>query len=84
VAEPEPEPVVADPAMPEPVVDEPVAVVPAPEVAESPPINSQPANASQEDTFPSGWYTDYADSSVLRYWDGAEWTEHVHPAATAD
>jgi hypothetical protein len=78
------EPVVAEPARPEPVVDEPVVVVPAPEVAESSPINSQPANVGQEDTFPSGWYTDYADSSVLRYWDGAEWTEHVHPATTAD
>jgi hypothetical protein len=92
VAQPLPEPVAAETAVvnePEPVVDEPVmaepvAAMPAPEVAESSPINSQPASADVEDTFPSGWYTDYADSSVLRYWDGAEWTEHVHPATTAD
>lgn len=27
----------------------------------------------------SGWYADPRDSSRLRYWDGAAWTEHVAP-----
>ncbi len=32
-----------------------------------------------------GWYTDpAAPDSALRYWDGATWTEHTHPVATAD
>ncbi len=26
----------------------------------------------------AGWYTDPYDSSRLRYWDGAQWTEHTH------
>ena len=28
---------------------------------------------------PSGWYVDPGDESVLRYWDGARWTEHTMP-----
>ncbi len=28
-----------------------------------------------------GWYTDPHDPSRLRWWDGATWTEHVHPPA---
>jgi hypothetical protein len=93
IAEPEdvvPEPVIAEPVavvpepvIAEPVVAEPVAVVPEPLVAESSPTDVQPTNSAQEDTFPPGWYTDYADSSILRYWDGAQWTEHTHPV-TAD
>lgn len=32
-------------------------------------------------TTPAGWYQDPAgDPSLLRYWDGAQWTEHVQPA----
>jgi hypothetical protein len=35
---------------------------------------------------PSGWYVDPGDESVLRYWDGARWTEHTlpQPAATPE
>jgi hypothetical protein len=29
----------------------------------------------------AGWYRDPTDGSVLRYWDGASWTQHLHPAA---
>lgn len=33
---------------------------------------------------PAGWYPDYADRSLQRYWDGAAWTAHTAPAvATA-
>ena len=28
----------------------------------------------------AGWYPDPAGSSQLRYWDGAQWTEHFAPA----
>lgn len=33
---------------------------------------------------PAGWYPDYADRSLQRYWDGTAWTAHTAPAvATA-
>jgi hypothetical protein len=83
----EPEPVVVEPAIAKPVMTdpqpEPVVVEPEPVVAESPQIDSQSADSKREDAYPPGWYTDYADSSILRYWDGAQWTEHTHPV-TAD
>jgi hypothetical protein len=36
---------------------------------------------------PSGWFTDPADASRLRWWNGTSWTEHVQvppPQPTAD
>ena len=30
-------------------------------------------------TQPSGWYDDPNDASLLRYWDGVVWTDHVAP-----
>jgi Tfp pilus assembly major pilin PilA len=29
---------------------------------------------------PANWYPDPADARLLRYWDGARWTEHTSPA----
>lgn len=29
---------------------------------------------------PAGWYPDHSDASLLRYWDGSQWTAHTHPA----
>lgn len=35
-----------------------------------------------------GWYPDHSDAGLQRYWDGTQWTDHVHPvtapAAGAD
>ncbi len=36
------------------------------------------------DTPPEGWYPDPSDDSQLRWWDGARWTEHTHPAGAAE
>lgn len=32
---------------------------------------------------PANWYPDPADPALLRYWDGAAWTEHTHPLDVA-
>jgi hypothetical protein len=73
-----------EPIEPEPIVVEKTELAPAePEPAEPGPTEPEPAAvAGQEaaDSFPPDWYADYADPSLLRYWDGAEWTEHTHPA----
>lgn len=29
---------------------------------------------------PAGWYTDPQEASLVRYWDGLRWTDHVQPA----
>ena len=28
---------------------------------------------------PAAWHTDPGDPTMLRWWDGAQWTEHRHP-----
>jgi hypothetical protein len=35
------------------------------------------------DQTPEGWYPDNLDPARLRWWDGAQWTEHVHPPVDA-
>jgi Protein of unknown function (DUF2510) len=33
---------------------------------------------------PAGWYPDPEDAAQQRYWDGAQWTEHVAPATAPE
>jgi hypothetical protein len=42
---------------------------------------SQPTSQSTQPSTPAGWYDDpYAPGSGrLRWWDGQQWTQHVHP-----
>ncbi len=70
------EPEVTDAEVTEPEVTD--AEVTEPEVTDAEVTEPEAADA-----YPPGWYADYDDSSLLRYWDGTEWTEHTH-AATAD
>jgi hypothetical protein len=84
VAEAQPEPEVAE-VQADPEVAEPEAVVaelpPEPEVQpEVAEVQSEVAEPEVADSYAPGWYADYADPSLLRYWDGAEWTEYTHPA----
>ncbi len=36
---------------------------------------------SEQTSTPPGWHPDPQDPSRQRWWDGARWTEHLHPAA---
>jgi uncharacterized coiled-coil DUF342 family protein len=31
------------------------------------------------EAFPAGWYQDYQDATLLRWWDGTQWTAHTQP-----
>jgi hypothetical protein len=28
---------------------------------------------------PQGWYADPNDPTIVRWWDGQQWTSHTHP-----
>lgn len=30
-------------------------------------------------TFPAGWYQDYQNAALLRWWDSTQWTAHTQP-----
>ena len=30
---------------------------------------------------PQGWYPDPNDSTIIRWWDGQQWTSHTHPSS---
>lgn len=34
-------------------------------------------------TVAAGWYTDPQNSTAVRWWDGAQWTEHTQPSQPA-
>jgi len=67
------------PAVPEPTDSDPTEMEAAgPAEMES----VGPTEMEAADAYSPGWYADYADNSLLRYWDGAQWTEHTHPATS--
>ena len=73
------EPEAIEPEAIEPEAIEPEAIEPEaiePEAIEPEAAAADPAPEPADD-FPPGWYADYADSSLLRYWDGDQWTEHT-------
>lgn len=43
--------------------------------------HTEAASHPEVATHPAGWYPDYADPTNIRYWDGRQWTEYVHPAS---
>lgn len=55
---------------------------PTPAAASPTPAAAAPAAAAPAATpaVPAGWYADPAGRFELRYWDGAQWTEHVSRA----
>jgi hypothetical protein len=70
----------------------PAAVHVMPEAAESSTPSTTPADepagdaagasagAAEPGAAPAGWYADPSSRFELRYWDGAQWTEHVSRA----
>lgn len=45
------------------------------------PQSTAPAAIPPSAPPPAGWYPDPSSQGGQRYWDGAEWTDHRHPAA---
>lgn len=41
---------------------------------------TQQVYPAAEQAYPAGWYPDYALQGQLRYYDGQQWTHHVHTA----
>ena len=52
---------------------------PAPVQARPAPV-PQPVQQPAAQLPPAGWKDDPAGGGGLRYWDGAQWTDHYHPA----
>lgn len=75
-ATPEPSPVAS--TTPEP---SPVSTTAAASAAASVPTSAT-TTPSTVPQVPAGWYADPAGRYELRYWDGAQWTEHVARGGT--
>ena len=43
------------------------------------PVAQQVPVAEKQEIAP-GWYSDNADPSILRWWDGIQWTAHTTPS----
>ena len=53
------------------------AAVPSSDIASNSTIPAASAAATSSAAAPAAWYPDPSKRFELRYWDGAEWTEHV-------
>jgi hypothetical protein len=50
--------------------------------AGAPPAGTVTAVAAAS-TVSAGWFADPGDASIMRWWDGAQWTQHTAPVAAA-
>lgn len=47
-------------------------------------VSCQGGSMTDPNLPPAGWYDDSTGTGTLRYWDGAQWTEHTSSAAPAE
>ena len=81
--------VVAKAAAPRQTLAAPAAVAPAHAVASASAVASAPEPRVSEPasieiippppSVPPGWYPESADAGLVRYWNGAQWTDHTAP-----
>ncbi|MCW2950266.1 MAG: hypothetical protein JWN41_1279 [Thermoleophilia bacterium] len=54
------------------------------DTARDPDYTRKPTFMSESAAIAANWYPDPSDGTQLRWWDGAQWTEHTAPAQPAE